>query len=495
MKNRLMQPNGRWLKWGVSALSAGMLALGGAGMAAAQGAKKSTAKPAAKPAGKAAASKAPAKKPAAAGAAAGAAAAGAAAAMQPQNGPIELQVWHTMNAEQAREFDSLVQRFNDQGHGFTVKVTAKPSPEALIDDGLAAVRARRAPHLVELPDYRSPEFIARQGAILPMYELLAKYPVKDLRWFLPQTTSTMRDARGRLLALPWMADVPVYYYNRDLYQRAGLNPDAPPRTWREMQGHLIALNQNGVDCPYASSWQTWVHIENLSAMHNVAYATRNNGLDGANGAQLLANNLLHVRHMALMMSWVRSQLFPVRSERDQADAQFASGQCAVLTSGTSALAQIQEKAKFSYGIAPLPYYEEEATRPATPFVGGSAFWALAGHATAEQKALATFIAYLASPVVAAEWHQKSGFLPLTEASYRASEVSYYKSIPGAMGVIESMSRPQQQFTRGFRLNHYDRVSQIMDNELDAIWNGSKPPKQGLDDAVTRASAVMNGKAK
>ena len=157
-----MQPTKRWLNWSVSVLAAGFLAVGGLGTAAAQAAKKGNAKPVAKAA--------PAKKPAAGAAkAAGAAgAAGAAAAMAAPSGPIELQVWHTLNPQQTQEFDSLVQRFNEQQHGFTVKVTSKPSVEALIEDGTAAVRARRAPHLVELPDNRSPEFIARQGAILPM---------------------------------------------------------------------------------------------------------------------------------------------------------------------------------------------------------------------------------------------------------------------------------------------------------------------------------------
>ncbi len=486
-----MQPNKRWSKWWVSVFAASVLALSSLGASAAQPAKQGNTKAAAKKPASAKPASAP--KKAAAGAAAAAAAGAVASAAAAPSGPIELQVWHTMNPPQAAEFESLVERFNAGQHGFTVKAVHKPSTEALIEDGIAAVRARRAPHMVELPDNRSPEFIARHATILPMHELLAKYPIKDLRWFLPQTTSTMRDAKGRLLALPWMADIPIYLYNRDLYRRAGLNPDVPPRTWREMQGHLLALLQSGVSCPYATSWQTWVHVESLSAMHNTAYATRNNGLDGPNGAHLLANDLLHVRHLALMMSWVRSHLFPVRSGRDEADAHFVSGECAVLTSGSSALAQVQAKANFSYGVAPLPYYEEEASQPSTPFVGGSAFWALGGHSAAEQKALATFIAYLATPVVAAEWHQKTGFLPLTEAAYRASSVSFYKNIPGAEAVVRAMANPPAKFTRGFRLNNYGRVVSIIDSELNAVWNGIKPPKQGLDDAVARAAAVMNAK--
>ena len=41
----------------------------------------------------------------------------------------------------------------------------------------------------------------RHKAILPMYELLAKYPIKDLNWFVPATSSFIRDGKGRLLAL------------------------------------------------------------------------------------------------------------------------------------------------------------------------------------------------------------------------------------------------------------------------------------------------------
>ncbi len=488
-----MQRKTSWWKLGASVLAASVLTVAGLGTAAAQkaDAKKAPVKTSAK---KAPVKKAPAK-PASTAAKAGGAAAGAATAgaLAARSGPIELQVWHALNGEQAQEFQTLVTRFNEQQHGFTVKVSAEPSQETLISNSIAAIRAKRPPHLIEIRDNHAPEFVAQQGAILPLYELLAKYPIKDLHWFLPQTTSTVRDTKGRLLALPWMAEAPIYVYNRDLYQRAGLNPDAPPRTWREMQGHLLALLQSGVSCPYATSWQSWIHVENLAAMHNIAYATRNNGLDGPNGAALLANNLLHVRHMALMMSWVRSNLFPVRSEHDEADEQFVNGQCGVLTTGSGVLTKLQAKRNFSYGVAPLPYYDEEAKSPSNPFVGGASFWALGGHSVAEQKALATFIAYLATPVVATEWHQKTGFLPLTEAAWRTSDVSFYKSIPGADGVVRSMAGKQSQFTRGFRLNNYTQVSGILNDELEAIWSGRKAPKQGLDDAVQRASLAMRSK--
>ena len=56
-------------------------------------------------------------------------------------------------------------------------------------------------------------------------------------------------------------------------------------------------------------------------------------------------------------------------------------------------------------------------------------------------------------MVAAEWHQRTGYLPLTEAAFRASDVSFYKSIPGAQAVIASSARPSAS-SRGFRMANY-----------------------------------------
>ncbi len=406
---------------------------------------------------------------------------------------VELEVWHLMNAAHSQEFVRLVEQFNKDNKDIEVKLVKKRDMSELIQSGVAALKAKRSPHLVELTDVRSPEYVAGQVSVLPMHQLFASYPVRDLQWFLPQSSGALRDAQGRLLAFPLMTEAPVLFYNRDLYARAGLNPNQPPKTWRELQEHLIALSQSGVSCSYGTSWQSWIHVENTAALHNKPFASNDNGLKGASTAQLQINNLLYVRHFALMMSWVRSNLFPVRTHRDEADARFASGECAVLTSGTGAMAAIQAQSKFSVGIASLPYYDEEAARASNPFIGGSSLWASGGKPAAENKATATFLAYLASPVVAAEWHQKTGFLPLTQAAWRASNVSYYKNIPGAEQVVQAMSTKPGANNRGYRLRNYAQVTEIIDAELDAIWQGAKPPKQGLDDAVARANVVIRGK--
>lgn len=403
----------------------------------------------------------------------------------------KIQVWHALDPSHAAIFEAFVAQYNKSQSEVAVELSAAPTFQAMEAGVAQAIRDKRPPHFVQLPDLHNPEGVARDNRVLPLHELLAKHPVRDLRWFLPQTTSYVRDGRGRLLALPLMAEAPVMFYNRDLFQKAGLNPDAPARTWMELQAQLIALQKSGVACPYASSDMVWVHQENLAASNNQPFATRNNGRDSGR-PELLVNGLLHVRHMALMKSWVKSSLFTQISNDNTSDAAFARGECAVLTSGTGAWSQIDPK-RFSAGVAPIPRYLEVSKEGGSPMVGGSALWALAGHSAPEQAAMGKFVAWLATPAVAAQWHQSTGYLPMTEAAARAADVSFYGRIPGAQAVVDQMDDNPSQNSRGLRLPQYPRVEAILSEEMSAILQGDKPPMQAQADAVRRASAAMGGK--
>lgn len=403
----------------------------------------------------------------------------------------KIQVWHALDSVHKTIFESFVAQFNKQQAEVQVELSSAPSFDAMRTGVQQAVRDKRPPHLVQLPDYYAPEVVVKDHRVMPLYELLAKHPIKDVKWFLPQTTQFVRDSRGRLLALPLMAEVPVLFYNRDAYKKAGLNPDAPPATWSDLQAHLIQLQAAGQQCPYATSNMVWVHQENLAAMNNQPFASRNNGLDSGR-AELLINQMLHVRHMSLMTSWVRSQLLTQASFDDESDVFFAEGRCAVLSSGSGAWAHL-EKGKFSTGVAPLPHYTENGKSAGAPLVGGSSLWALSGHSAGANKAVAQFIAWLASPTVAAQWHQRTGYLPLTDAAARAADVSFYRSIPGAQQVVERMQQAPGPNSRGIRLPKYHAVQAILNEETAAALNGKKPPMKAQADAVQRSAAAMSGK--
>lgn len=406
--------------------------------------------------------------------------------------PVDIQVWHSLPAANKAEFEKLAKQFNKDQNEVSVKLRAFDSQAALENEASAAVKSKTAPNLVQLKDNRSPDVIADHKAILPLYQLLNKYPIKDLNWYLPSTASFVRDNKSRLLAFPFMAEVPVMFYNTDAFKKAGLNVNTPPRTWADLQNDLLKLREN-YDCPFASSDQVSVHLENLAAVNNQPYTSNANGLGvpTKTPGSTLQFDTLFMRHIALMVSWKRSQLFTLHTPGTEADRTFAKGECAVLMSGSGAFGEFNKARGVNFGVAPLPFYSQVTKEAGRPFVSGAALWVVDGHPQAQEKATAQFLAWLSTPVVATQWHQQTGYLPLTDAAFRASDVSFYNKFPGAHALITSMRAQPGPNERGFRMANYNRILPILNRELDDALDGKTPPMAALNNAANQARQLSS----
>jgi multiple sugar transport system substrate-binding protein len=407
-----------------------------------------------------------------------------------QAAPVDIQVWHALSDSTKTEFEKLIKQYNGEQNDVRVQLRDFVDTQTLESEVGAAVKAKKVPNLVQLGDDHSPTVVAQRKMVLPLYELLTKYPIKDLNGFLPLTASFTRDAKGRLLAFPWMAEVPLMFYNTRYYQKAGLDPNKPARTWNELQAELLKLRDvANVSCPYASSDQVLVHLENLAPVNNQPFVSNNNGFDSARTPPAMQFNTLYMRHVSLMVSWKRSLLFMAHSNDNNSDQLFAKGECAVLTSGSGALSRFLNAKSLPFGVAPLPYYAQATKEPGRPFVSGSAFWVLGGHPAAQEKATAAFLAWLSKPVIAAEWHQRTGYLPLTESAFRASDVSFYDRIPGLQQVVDALRTQPTATSRGFRISNYPRIELVLNQQLDDAFQGKVPPVAALNNAISLVRGI------
>ena len=290
-----------------------------------------------------------------------------------------------------------------------------------------------------------------------------------------------------MLALPFSNATPVLYVNRDLFAKAGLDPDQPPKTWPEMQIVLLALQKASLDCPYATASPSWIHLENLSAWHNEA----DNGLS-AGQPELIFNNRLLVRHVSLLSAWARSELFVHTGHPGDAVGHFARGECALLTASSAEYVHLSAAGSFRLGVAPLPYYDDYPNAPFNTLLGGSALWVLAGRSPRDYRGVAHFIQFLATPAVAAEWRAATGFLPASRTAYLADKrTGYYDQQPQQEATIAQVRGSRlAKYARGVRLRHFAEIRAIVDEELVAAWSAGKAPQDALDGAVTRGNAVL-----
>src|SRR5207237_9460121 len=102
-----------------------------------------------------------------------------------------------------------------------------------------------------------------------------------------------------------------------------------------------------------------------------------------------------------------------------------------------------------------------------------------------------FFSALASPAVPAASHKRTGYLPITTASYQLTEQSgFYKEHPGTDVAVTQMIRKVTDKSRGIRLGNYVQIRAIEDEELEQVWAGKKGAKEALDAIVQRGNELL-----
>lgn len=404
----------------------------------------------------------------------------------------EIRLWHALGGALGGALESLVQRFNGSQKEFWVVAAHKGGYEDTMIAALAAQRAGNGPHLVQVYEVGTAHMMAARSAFRPLWRVAAENSEHiEAKSFLPAVAGYYSDAAGRLLALPFNLSTPILFYNKSAFRKAKLDPERPPATWYEMPKAMAALSEAGYECVYTTVWPSWVQIENMSTWHNQDFASRENGLGGLD-AKLIFNTHLMVRHVSMLSSWARAGYFTYSGRRIEGEQRFARGECAMLTAASSSSAELRRGAGFELGVAQLPYYDDVKGAPHHSLIGGAGLWVLAGRKGGDYRGVAKFLAFLARPEVQAEWHQRTGYVPVTRAAYEHTrKQGYYAVHPGQQIALRQLllNAPSRE-SRGIRLGEFPKIREILEEELEGVWAGKVPPKLALDNAAERGNALL-----
>jgi sn-glycerol 3-phosphate transport system substrate-binding protein len=77
--------------------------------------------------------------------------------------------------------------------------------------------------------------MAAKGAVYPVYKLMADQGEPwDPSAFLAPVVGYYSDAEGNILSMPFNSSTPIMYFNKDVFAKAGLDPEVAPKTWKEV---------------------------------------------------------------------------------------------------------------------------------------------------------------------------------------------------------------------------------------------------------------------
>ena len=409
----------------------------------------------------------------------------------PAQAQVEIQWWHAMGGPLGEWVNDLARGFNDSQKDYKVVPTFKGTYDESLPAAIAAYRAGNAPNILQVYEVGTATMMASKGAIVPVWQIMKDAGKKfDTSAYVPAVAGYYTAPSGQMLSLPFNSSTTVFFYNKDAFKAAGLDPNKPPITWPEVTLAAAKLKASGSTCPLTTSWQGWTQLESFSAWHNVEFATKGNGMGGTD-TRLKFNGPLQVRHIQDLENMAKQGLFVYKGRDNKADATFPSGECAMITASAGLLGAVKKNAKFDYGIAPLPYYQDVPGAPQNTVIGGASLWVMSGKPAEHYKGVASFFNYLSSPDVQSASHKRTGYLPITTASFKLTEQSgFYKQNPGTDTAVNQMIRKTTEKSRGIRLGNFLQIRTIIDEELEQVWAGKAEAKAALDKAVTRGNEQL-----
>ncbi|KFI34088.1 glycerol-3-phosphate ABC transporter substrate-binding protein [Haematobacter missouriensis] len=404
----------------------------------------------------------------------------------------QISWWHAMTGANSEVVNKIASDFNASQSDYELQPVFKGTYPETLNAGIAAFRAGQSPDIIQVFDVGTGVMMAAEGAIKPVADVLTDAGATfDRTQYLPGIVAYYSKPDGTMLSFPYNSSSPILYYNKDVFEKAGLDPNAPPKTWNEVWDAARKIKASGAaPCGYTSTWLTWIHTENFAAWNNVSFGTNENGLAGSD-VELKINAPIYVNHFQAIADLAKEGAFRYGGRTSEAKQIFLSGECGILTESSGGLGDIV-KSGMNYGIGQLPYDSEAAGAPQNTTPGGASLWVMGGKSDEIYKGVAAFFQYLSQTEVQEYLHQTSGYLPVTLKAYEATKASgFYDKNPGReTPILQMMGKAPTENSKGVRLVNLPQVRDIENEEFEKMLAGQQTAQQALDNAVERGNAAI-----
>ncbi len=326
------------------------------------------------------------------------------------------------------------------------------------------------------------QFMSQYMPIVPI-EDFAKADGYDLKDFFSNMLNLSKDNSGRLVGLPFGVSTPVLYYNADLFRRAGLNPDQPPRTWDEVTAYgkkITALGEDtfGVWYGYTITGN-WV----FQAMMESAGGHMTN----AAGNQVFFNSEAGQRALQTWVDWVhRDKIFPFTGQV-QNQQMFFAGKVGMVVWTTASLTDFRTSANFDLRTGLFPI---DGSKPRRVPAGGNSLFIMKV-SPEQQRAAWDFVKFATSAEGTSIIAKGMGYM-----ATRGTAVGTQSLMGEYLARDANASRTYQQLPNMVRWYNLagrsgPKVVQILQDNIVAALNGQKTVKQALDDATNEANRLLH----
>lgn len=345
----------------------------------------------------------------------------------PANSPVELTLWHAYGGAFGEQFEGLVEEFKQTHPGIVVQPSYGGSLWTMRDKLFTAVAGDAAPCLAQIDQFWSSE-LAEAGAIVRIEDFFAALEREDI-WPLVWDTAIYND---RVWSMPFSLSNIALYYNRALFDAAGLDPADPPATWEEWAAAATSLTADTDGDGQIDQWGLSFPVQ---ANQGVVYYWF--AFLWQAGGEIFTDDYAASRFheapgvaaLGFLQEMVEAGSIPLAPPEEG----FENGQIVMTLASTARLSRYVNALGDDLAVAPLP---AGAAAQATG-VGGANLAIMSD--CGDKEAAWTFVEWMTSPEINLRWSTGTGYLPLRR-SVVASEAyqRYLEGEPRARVILEQM---------------------------------------------------------
>lgn len=261
--------------------------------------------------------------------------------------PTEVVFWNGYTGADQPTLEAIVEEYNNSQDEVRIKMEIMPW-DTMYQKLMPALIAGNGPDLIGMSVTRYMEY-AMAGKLAPVDDYIAASETITTD-NLVQGLFDAGNYDGKQYAMPMACAAMVMYYNRDMFEAAGLDPDNPPATMEELQdawSKLIIKDASGNVTQYAQA----IGVKATVAMMPVfmwAY-----GADYIVDGKSALDSPEAVAAMEMIAAAYQEGVSPIGLTGQEADDLFAAGKAAIEFNGQWAAPGFRN-AGINLGICEVP---------------------------------------------------------------------------------------------------------------------------------------------
>jgi len=152
--------------------------------------------------------------------------------------------WHGLSGPLGDTLNEMVQEFNRTHKDIEVVVNPISSYTALSQKLMASIQANKQPDIAQVFESWTSKFV-EANVLVAIDSLIAMdddFSDEDMNDIFPVFRQSIT-YRGNIWSFPFNKSVRAYFYNKDAFFRAGLDPNHFPATWDEFREYCRILTR------------------------------------------------------------------------------------------------------------------------------------------------------------------------------------------------------------------------------------------------------------